>query len=180
MIINIHGLDSSGANSKYEWLRHNAASHEIWSPNIDYRTSAPAEILDFLTSRIPDKNGDMYMVGSSMGGFFARIINQMYPDVTAILINPSLTPFIGLRGEIDCKAYIELAAGHAFSDDAAWRNLHVIVGDADERIDHGRVTVQMLPPDFDAIYWIKGGTHQMSVFSPEIDSVLRKILRLEK
>jgi predicted esterase YcpF (UPF0227 family) len=100
--------------------------------------------------------------------------------VTAILINPALAPFIGLRGRIDCKGYIELAARHAYSDDATWRNLHMITGDADELIDHRRVTMQMLPPDFDAIYWIKGGTHQMSVFSPEIDLILRKILRLGK
>jgi predicted esterase YcpF (UPF0227 family) len=180
MIINIHGLDSVGVNSKYEWLRHNMASHEIWSPDIDYRHSAPTEILDFLKSRIPEKKRDVYAVGSSMGGFFARIINQTYPDVTAILINPALAPFVGLRGQIDCKGYLELAARYAYSDDAAWRNLHVIAGDADERIDHGRVTMQMLPPDFDAIYWIKGGTHQMSVLAPEIDSILRKILRLEK
>jgi predicted esterase YcpF (UPF0227 family) len=180
MIINIHGLDSSGANSKYEWLRQNAPEHEIWSPDIDYRNSAPTKILDFLTNRIPEKKGDVYVLGSSMGGFFARMINQIYPDVTAILINPALTPFLGLRGQIDCKGYIELAARYAYSDDAAWHNLHVIAGDADELIDHRRVTLPMLPPDFDAIYWIKGGTHQMSVFSPEIDSALRKILRLEK
>jgi predicted esterase YcpF (UPF0227 family) len=180
MIINIHGLDSGGVNSKYEWLRQNAASHEIWSPDIDYRRSNPTEILDFLKNRIPEGKEDLYAVGSSMGGFFARIINQTYPDVAAILINPALAPFIGLRGQIDCKGYFELAAGYAYSDDTTWRNLHVIAGDADELIDHRRVTMQMLPPDFGAIYWIKGGTHQMSVFSPEVDSVLRKILRLGK
>jgi predicted esterase YcpF (UPF0227 family) len=182
VIINIHGLDSGGANSKYEWLRQNAAGHEIWSPDIDYRNTAPTEILNFLKIRIPEKKEDVYAVGSSMGGFFARIINQTYPDVTAILINPSLAPFIGLRGvgKIDCKGYIELAAKYAYSDDAAWRNLYVIAGDADELIDHRRVTARMLPPGFDAIYWIKGGTHRMSVFSPEVDTVLRKILRPEK
>jgi predicted esterase YcpF (UPF0227 family) len=180
MIINIHGMDSGGANSKYEWMRQNAAGHEIWSPDIDYRSSPPNEILDFLKKGVPAEKTDVFAVGSSMGGFFARIINQIYPDVTAILINPSLTPFIGLRGQIDCKGYIELAARYAYSDDAAWRNLHVIAGDADELIDHKRVTAQMLPPGFDAIYWIKGGNHRMSVFSPEIDPVLRKILRLEK
>jgi predicted esterase YcpF (UPF0227 family) len=180
MIINIHGLDSSGANSKYEWVRSNAPSHEIWSPDIDYRNSSPTEILDFLKKRVPREKEDVYVIGSSMGGFFARIINQIFPDVAAILINPALAPFIGLRGQIDCKGYIELAARYAYSDDAGWRNLHVIAGDADERIDHRRVTTQMLPSDFDSIYWIKGGTHQMSVFSSEVDSILRKILRLEK
>jgi predicted esterase YcpF (UPF0227 family) len=113
-----------------------------------------------------------------MGGFFARRINQIFPDVTAILINPALVPFIGLRGVVDCQSYLDLTAKYAYSDDKNWRNLHVIAGDADELIDHERVTLQMLPPGFDAIYRIKGGTHQMPVSTPEIDAILRKILKV--
>ena len=178
MIINIHGLGSNGENSKYAWLRENAPGREIWSPTIDYAGAGAREILDFLTGHLPEDKRDVFVVGSSMGGFFARIINQMYQDAAAILINPALAPFIGLRGVVDCQGYLDLAAKYAYSDDKNWLNVSVIAGDADELIDHGKVTLQLLPPGFDAIRWIRGGTHQMPVSSPEISAILRKSLRL--
>jgi predicted esterase YcpF (UPF0227 family) len=176
MIINIHGLSSTGENSKYAWLKENAPRHEIWSPTIEYERCNAHDILSLISSSIPKERTGVYIVGASLGGFFARIVNQMFPDVTAILINPSLAPFIGLRGIVDCQGYLELAARYIYSDDKNWRNLHVIVGDSDELIDHEKTTVKMLPPGFDSIHWIRGGTHQMPVSSPEISSILRGIL----
>jgi predicted esterase YcpF (UPF0227 family) len=176
MIINIHGLGSNGENSKYRWLAENAAGRDIWSPTIAYENMGAEDILEFLASRLPEAKPGVYAVGSSLGGFFARIINQLFPDVVAILINPALAPFIGLRGTVDCRGYLGLAAKHAYSDDKDWRNLHVLIGDSDELIDHEKITLQMLPPDFDAIYRIKGGTHQMPVSSPETSAILKNIL----
>jgi predicted esterase YcpF (UPF0227 family) len=176
MIMNIHGLGSSGENSKYRWLAKNASGHDIWSPTIAYEKTSPEDILDFFSERLPEAKSGVYVVGSSMGGFFARIINQLFPDVTAVLINPALAPFLGLRGTVDCRAYLRLAAKHAYSDDENWRNLHVLIGDSDELIDHEKITLNMLPPNFDAIYRIRGGTHQMSVFSDEIGAILKNIL----
>jgi len=176
MIINIHGLYSSGENSKYEWLKENAPAHEIWSPTIGYESMNAHEILSLIREKIPNERTGVYIIGSSLGGFFARIVNQIFQDVTAILINPALAPFIGLRGVLDCQAYLELAARYLYSDDKNWRNLHVIAGDSDELIDHEQMTAKMLPPGFDALHWIRGGTHQMSVYSPEISAILRDIL----
>ena len=176
MIINIHGLNSSGGNSKYEWLKENAPGHEIWSPTIDYASTNAHDVLTFILDNIPGERAGVYIVGSSLGGFFARIVNQIYQDVTAILINPALAPFIGLRGTLGCQAYLELAAKYIYSDDKNWRNLYVIAGDADELIDHEDITVKMLPPGFDALYWIRGGAHQMPVASAEIGAILKEII----
>ena len=176
MIINIHGLHSSGENSKYAWLKRNAPRHEIWSPTIDYERANAHDILSMISENIPDEQTGVYILGSSLGGFFARIINQMFQDVVAILINPAFAPFIGLRGVVECQGYLELAAQYLYSDDKNWRNLYVIAGDSDEVIDHEEITMKMLPPGFDAMHWIRGGTHQMPVYSPEISAVLRKIL----
>ncbi|MCL2684334.1 MAG: hypothetical protein FWE55_03735 [Synergistaceae bacterium] len=176
MIINIHGLGSSGGNSKYEWLKENAAGHEIWSPTIRYEGMNAHDVLSHISDNIPNGRTGVCIIGSSLGGFFARIINQMFQDVTAILINPALAPFIALRGVVDCQGYLEIAARYLYSDDTNWRNLHVIAGDSDELIDHEQITVKMLPPGFDAFHWIRGGTHQMPVSSPEISAILRDIL----
>ena len=176
MIINIHGLYSNGENSMYAWLKENAPGHEIWSPTIKYEDTNAHDVLSLIIENIPDERTGVWVMGSSLGGFFARIVNQIFQDVTAILINPSLAPFIGLRGVVDCQGYLELAARYLYSDDKNWRNLHVIVGDSDELIDHEQMTVKMLPPGFDALHWIRGGTHRMPVSSPEISAILKNIL----
>jgi len=176
MIINIHGLHSTGDNSKYEWLKENAPRHEIWSPTIHYEDANAHEILNRIKENIPNERTDVFIIGSSLGGFFARIINQIFQDITAILINPALAPFIGLRGVVDCQSYLEIAAKYLYSDDKNWRNVHVIAGDSDELIDHEQMTVKILPPGFDGLRWIRGGTHQMPVSSPEISLILKDIL----
>jgi len=176
MIINIHGLYSNGENSMYAWLKENAPGHEIWSPTIDYEDMNAHDILSLIRENIPNDQTGVYVVGNSLGGFFARIVNQIFQDITAILTNPALAPFVGLRGVLDCQGYLELTARYFYSDDKSWRNLHVIVGDSDELIDHEKMTVKMLPPDFDSLYWIRGGIHRMPVSSPEISAILRKIL----
>ena len=176
MIINIHGLGSTGENSKYEWLKENAPGHEIWSPTIKYEYTNAHDVLNLIIENIPDERTGVYVVGNSLGGFFARIVNQIFQNVTAILINPALAPFIGLRGVLDCQGYLELAARYLYSDDNNWRNVHVIAGDSDELIDHGQMTVKMLPPGFDSLHWIQEGTHQMPVSSPEISDILKDIL----
>ena len=176
MIINIHGLGSTGGNSKYAWLKENAPRHEIWSPTINYEDMSAHDVLSRITENIPNERTGVYIIGSSLGGFFARIVNQIFQDVTAILINPALAPFIGLRGVLDCRGYLELAARYLYIDDKNWRNLHVIAGDSDELIDHQQMTVKILPPGFDSLHWVSGGTHQMPVSSPEISAILRGIL----
>ena len=83
----------------------------------------PQDILAHLKNKVSfyrqENSGNpmgVYVVGRSFGGFFARLINQMFPDVTAILVNPSLTPFLTLREHLGskCKLYIDLLAKYAY------------------------------------------------------------------
>jgi predicted esterase YcpF (UPF0227 family) len=189
MIINIHGFGGEGNNSKYRWLCENFPRHAIYSPTFEYGWESPQGILDHLMGKMlaywrenPDGQMGTYVVGNSLGGFFARIVNQTYPGVPAILINPSLVPFLTLWDRIPealCHQYLKRLSETAYGDEPEYGNhkcLHVIVGDADERIDHDRMTRPMLPSYFKNLHIIKGGTHQLEM-TPEVEAVFKSVIQ---
>ena len=122
----------------------------------------------------------VYIVGNSMGGFFARLVNQILPGVTALLINPSLAPFLTLRehlGESQCQNYFNLLAKNAYKDEYSNRErLHVIIGDSDEVIDHEKLTKPLLPMNFKNLYTIRGGTHNL-IMTPEVEDIFTSVIK---
>ena len=101
MILNIHGYDSSGKNSKYEFLASEYKDQLLISPSFDYSNENPYNILDTLRNRIilnHEKDKKNVVVGSSIGGFFAYCLCAAY-EIKTILINPSLMPFINLSAK---------------------------------------------------------------------------------
>jgi predicted esterase YcpF (UPF0227 family) len=167
LIINIHGFTGRGANSKYDWIKANLPERSIFAPDIDYSQTPPGQILDFLADRVREKATDLNniaILGSSLGGFFGRCLNLIFPTVKTVLINPCLAPFISLRGYIDVKAYLALFASLAYQDDELppeKSRLYVIIGDSDELIDHKILTTPLLPPNFPNLALIKGGVHRL-------------------
>ena len=125
----------------------------------------------------------VYVVGNSMGGFFARSVNLVLPSVTALLINPSLAPFLTLRehlGESQCRHYLNLLARYAYKDEYANRErLHVIIGDSDELIDHDKLTKPLLPENFKNLYTICGGMHRLDM-TPEVEDIFRSVIKTPK
>ena len=185
MIINLHGFTGSGDNTKFKWLKANISNHAIFSPTFDYAALNPQAILEQLSDKVSSYQeswspgcSNLYVLGSSLGAFFARCLNLLFPEVTTVLINPALCPFLVLRGRIDCGAYLAILARIAYRDDKLpdeQSKLHVILGDSDEVIDHERMTKPMLPPCFKRIYTIKGGSHRLEL-SSEVCTILKSIL----
>lgn len=187
MIINIHGFSGVGNNSKYQWLCENIQYHDIYSPSLSYVNESPDSILEHLLDRVncylrenSDNPMGVYVVGNSMGGFFARSVNQIIPDVTSILINPSLTPFLTLRehlGDNQCRNYLNLLARYAYKDEHGnQERLHVIIGDSDELIDHEKFTKPLLPLNFRNLYTIRGGTHRLDM-TPKVEDIFRAVIK---
>ena len=187
MIINIHGFSGVGNNSKYKWLCENIPYHEIYSPTFYYVDENPHSILEHLLNRVscyrrenPGNPTDVYVVGNSFGGFFARRVNQICPDVTALLVNPSLAPFLTLREYLSvgqCQAYLDLLARYAYEDENGnSERLHVIIGESDEVIDHEKLTKPLLPLGFKNLYTIRGGMHQLDM-TPEVENIFKSVIK---
>jgi predicted esterase YcpF (UPF0227 family) len=193
MIINIHGFNSNGNNSKLQWLRDNNHGHDVYSPTFDYKNENPISILDHLKNKISleykeetPKSTIEYIIGSSLGGFYAYALQSVYPCIKAILLNPSLLPFMTLRKNHDlplwiCKNYLDIISRYIYDKDEDYltyggrNNLYVIIGDQDEIIDHKNMTIPLLP-DNNQIYIIKGGTHRLEITS-EVENILKSIIK---
>lgn len=183
MIINVHGLASSGDNSKYAWIRDNVTDHEIYSPTFDYEHALPRDILDNISGVARDAD---YALGSSLGGFFAALLNRIYPHIKAILINPAFVPFLSL-GSMEglplemCRRYHELFGLYYYDSlDSYYErggadNLHVLLGGRDELLRHDVVTKPLLPKGCH-IYEIEEGSHRLG-FTPEVNDILRSIIK---
>ena len=92
-ILNIHGYRGNAENTACITLKNHG--HEVISPQIDYEARNPKRILDNLII-IFEENKPDYIVGTSLGGFFALLVAN-YADIPAVLINPCLNPPVTLH-----------------------------------------------------------------------------------
>ena len=103
MILNLHGLNGSAYNTNYKLLLKTYSEDMIISPQIDYATTSPIEILE----RLKEYKNISYIVGNSFGGFFAYILSNMC-NVPCLLVNPCIPP----------DRYIpSLVEGYAYTDE---------------------------------------------------------------
>lgn len=93
-IVYIHGFLSSPLSFKAQqfgqWL---SAIH----PNITYHCPAlpayPLETHSILTQLIESLTGDVFLIGSSLGGFWATQLAERY-NLKVVLINPAVKPHL--------------------------------------------------------------------------------------
>jgi len=151
-ILNIHGLNGSNTNTNYKLLCSEFPGAEIVSPQIDYESNSPEDILANLKSLCP--NPDL-IVGNSFGGFFAYILGSCTGTKT-LLVNPCIPP----------DKYIpNLVSGYRFKESllALWStyadtnsNYFVILGNEDKVLDIN-TTLFYLKPKENEMAIVKGG-----------------------
>ncbi|MGN0553479.1 MAG: YqiA/YcfP family alpha/beta fold hydrolase [Oscillospiraceae bacterium] len=139
-ILNIHGYKGSSHNSAYTALK--ALGYEVISPDIDYDKLSPDETLDMLCRCAANiKVG--FIVGSSLGGFYAAVISARL-KLPVILINPCLLPFFSLPKlgyEGDIKSFIPIFGELSDLDVSI---THTIVGGCDEVLNTHDFTASLL------------------------------------
>lgn len=91
-LLYIHGFLSGPASSKARqtaaFLQHNDA-WQLHCPALSSYPDLAAAQLDTLVEQLPSQN--LALVGSSLGGFWAKYLLQRY-DLPAVLINPAVAP----------------------------------------------------------------------------------------
>ncbi|WP_294963102.1 YqiA/YcfP family alpha/beta fold hydrolase [Sulfurimonas sp.] len=94
MIIYIHGFSGSGEGSKARAFRKyfkNKGDNFI-VPSLSYIPDLAIKTLEEL---IESYDGDVELIGSSLGGFYTLYLADKY-KLKAVLINPSIYPYITL------------------------------------------------------------------------------------
>jgi len=98
MLLYLHGFNSSPQSKKaiqtQQWLQVNAPQVKFCCPQLP---PYAFQVMDRLKSLI-DKalSQPVYLIGSSMGGFFATCLAEQY-NLRAVLINPAVNPGAGLQ-----------------------------------------------------------------------------------
>jgi predicted esterase YcpF (UPF0227 family) len=85
----LHGSESAGFGNKVNVLRKYFGDDSVINPNLPPNNEKAVSLLNYLVENL--KHEDLFLVGSSLGGYFALYLAVKY-DVHAILINPLIKP----------------------------------------------------------------------------------------
>lgn len=96
MIIYIHGFGGSGQGMKASILRKELQKHHsIIAPTLSYLPDLAIDTLSQIIESL-QKYEEIYLIGSSLGGYFSIYLANKY-NLKAALINPSIHPDDTLR-----------------------------------------------------------------------------------
>lgn len=103
-IVYIHGFMSAGRGGKYEALkRRYRKGFNVISPSFsDSVVEAEKQLNEFMTKDKMNSDGIICLIGTSLGGFYARYLASIY-KLRAILINPVLYPASHMKKYVNMK-----------------------------------------------------------------------------
>lgn len=98
LLIYLHGFNSSPQSKKaiqtQQWLQLNSPQIKFCCPQLSpYANQAMDRLRTLIEEYLPRP---VYLIGSSMGGFFATCLAEQY-NLRAVLINPAVNPGAGLH-----------------------------------------------------------------------------------
>jgi len=91
MIIYIHGFGSSGQANKAKLFREyfKSQNQNFIAPSLSY---VPNLAISTLEELIESYDEDIYLIGSSLGGYYATYLSQNIKVKKVVLINPAVIP----------------------------------------------------------------------------------------
>lgn len=179
MILNLHGLNGKCDNSAYRILSNmkHSLKGTIVSPQIDYAEHDPLINLVEIVRKVRDSTLD-YVVGNSLGGFYALLIAKLY-DVPCILTNPCVPPEKYIEQLVDNypKRYIHSleCLGRQLKDFNA--PVNIIFGMKDEIISPSETFDWLVSAGVKTKYLfsIEDGTHRLSQHT-EYDELFERVV----
>jgi len=183
MLIYIHGFNSSPASHKARLLRERCAAMGceslFSSPALPDLPSAAIELLQSEVLSYP--SAAVTLIGSSLGGYYATWLAEKY-GVRAVVVNPAIRPYIGLRAYLGPQQNLYTGAKYTLTE----RHLHELEAlriAAPTRLERYYLMVTTGDEVLDyreAVRWytgakqlvIEGSDHGFADFGDHVDSVL--------
>ena len=182
VLIYIHGFNSSSQSHKARLVRDRLAAlgraGEYRCPDLPHRPAAAMARLEaLLVAADPAKTT---LIGSSLGGYYATWLAERH-GCRAVLINPAVQPYLGLRNYLGTQKNIYTGEPYEFTEAhlAELRALEVdavtperyllIVGTDDEVLDY-RVALARYSGCRQIV--VEGGDHGLGDFGGYLDQVL--------
>jgi len=184
MLIYIHGFNSSPASHKANLLRERLAALGqealFSSPALPDLPSAAIELLQSELALYPAER--VTLVGSSLGGYYATWLAEKL-GVRAVLVNPAVTPQVGLRAYLGPQKNLYTGATYVLTEQhlqdlaalyvpspTRLERYYLMVTTGDEVLDY-REAVRRYAGARQLI--VQGSDHGFSNFGEHLDSVLQ-------
>lgn len=184
MLIYIHGFNSSPASHKANLLRKRLAAMGrealFSSPALPDLPSAAIELLQSEVTLYPASR--VTLVGSSLGGYYATFLAEKF-GVRAVLVNPAVTPHVGLRTHLGPQKNLYTGATYLLTEQhlrdlealyvalpTRLERYYLMVTTGDEVLDY-RDAVRRYAGARQLV--IQGSDHGFSDFGEHLDSVLQ-------
>jgi uncharacterized protein len=183
-ILYAHGFKSSSRSRKvtqlHDYIREHAIAANLIAPDLSFEpATALAQLMRACKGIRPD---DLTIIGSSLGGFYANVLAEKL-GCRAILLNPSITPFVTLQQYLGVQTNIYTGENFEFttthiaqltemfvSQISAPSRYFLIVETGDEVLDYSAAVeyyqgaAQLVMP---------GGDHELKSFTQHIETVLQ-------
>lgn len=186
MIVYLHGFNSSGGSAKAAWLRKHLPDIAVLSPTYPAHVAdeAPTVLRGYfaqLRREHPDEK--LLLVGSSMGGFWAR---YLAPELNAgmVLINPAMNPETGLLKAVGVNRNLATGEEYVLTESQVRALARygipkcnpevptlVLLDEADEVIDY-RVA-EAFYRDCGRVIVYPGGSHQFDHLPEALPDIVR-------
>jgi len=179
MIVYLHGFNSSGGSAKAAWLRRQLSHIDVLSPTYPAHVAdeAPAFLRKYFADLRRNHPSDkkLLLVGSSMGGFWAR---YLAPELGAgmALINPSLHPEIGLLKVVGINRNLGTGEEYELTEAQVLAACNrrvptlVLLDEADEVIDYREAEAFYRECGRVVVY--PGGSHQFDHLAEALPEIL--------
>lgn len=179
MILYLHGFNSSLQSHKAQvmkrYMQERGLGSEFACPALPpLAPQAMQEIEKF------DLRGDVCLVGSSLGGFYATYIAEKH-GLRAVLLNPAIDPHVGLRGYLGPQANLHTGEPYELTEAhlREWERLYVpritparyllIVETGDELLDYRRAVARYAGAEQVVV---QGGDHSLQSFPQHLPRIL--------
>ncbi len=178
MIIYIHGFASSGLGGKAALFKE-YYNEELISPSLSYVPSLAIDTLEQLIESYISLEEEVYLVGSSLGGYYAIYLANKY-DLKAVLINPAVYAYETLDKIGTATNYYDYSSFEVIKEHLTYlksievneiknqSNFMVLLQEDDEVLDFNDA-VEKLPES--ELIIEQGGSHSFD----EVERYFRKI-----
>lgn len=182
MIIYIHGFGSNGMYDRINNLRMAFKSKGFLAPSLQSNPKLAIETLKEIIENCKLKNEKVYLIGTSLGGYYALILSNMY-DIPAVVINPSIYPYETLKNSNKDNLYTNYFDNTKFEFNKKHIDLLIkykplkynvdktmlLLQKGDELLDY-KVALEVLN-DSKMIILENGGSHQYEGIERHIDEI---------